>query len=45
MLDIEYKGGNTVIIATKKTTLAVDPKLSLLGLKDAKTKEIGRAHV
>ena len=39
MLDIEYKGGNTVIIATKKTTLAVDPKLSLLGLKDAKTKD------
>lgn len=34
MFDIEYKGGNTVIIATKKATLVVDPKLSVVGLKD-----------
>lgn len=39
MFEIEYKGGNTVIIATKSTTLVIDPKLSLVGLKDAQTKE------
>jgi L-ascorbate metabolism protein UlaG (beta-lactamase superfamily) len=33
-MDIEYKGGNCVIITTKKTTLAVDAKLSPIGLKD-----------
>lgn len=35
MFDIEYKGGNTVTIATKKTELIFDPKLSVIGLKDA----------
>ncbi len=39
MLDIEYKGGNTVIVNTKKTTLMVDPRLSVVGLKDIKTKD------
>ncbi len=34
MFDIEYKGGNTVVITTKKATLVVDPKQSLVGLKD-----------
>lgn len=34
MFDIEYKGGNGVVIATKKTTLLADPRLSLVGLKD-----------
>jgi L-ascorbate metabolism protein UlaG (beta-lactamase superfamily) len=34
MFDIEYKGANGVVIATKKTTLVVDPKLSIAGLKD-----------
>lgn len=34
MFDIEYKGGNTVVIATKKSTIITDPKLSLFGLKD-----------
>jgi len=34
MFDIEYKGGNTIIIATKKAKLVVDPKLSVVGLKD-----------
>jgi L-ascorbate metabolism protein UlaG (beta-lactamase superfamily) len=34
MFDIEYKGGNTVVIATKKATLVIDPKLSVVGLKD-----------
>lgn len=34
MFDIEYKGGNTVVIATKKSKLVTDPKQSLVGLKD-----------
>jgi len=38
MLEIEYKGGNGVIIATKQTTAVVDPKLSLIGLKDLDVK-------
>jgi len=39
MFDIEYKGGNGVIIATKKSTLVIDPKLSEVGLKDIAVKE------
>ena len=39
MFEIEYKGGNAVILATKSTTLAVDPKTSLIGLKDVQTKD------
>lgn len=39
MFDIEYKGGNGVVVATKKTTLVVDPKLSLVGLKDLSVKD------
>ena len=39
MFDIEYKGGNTVIISTKKATLVIDPKLSIVGLKDVTIKE------
>lgn len=39
MFDIEYKGANSVIIATKKSTLVTDPKLSLVGLKDVSTKD------
>ena len=35
MFDIEYKGGNSIVIASKKTTLIIDPKLSLVGLKDS----------
>ncbi|MES2876714.1 MAG: MBL fold metallo-hydrolase [Patescibacteria group bacterium] len=34
MFDIEYKGGNTVVIATKKSKLITDPKMSVVGLKD-----------
>ncbi len=34
MFDIEYKGGNGVVITTKKLTALIDPKLSVLGLKD-----------
>lgn len=33
-MDIEYKGANCVVIATKKGTIVIDPKLSLVGLKD-----------
>jgi L-ascorbate metabolism protein UlaG (beta-lactamase superfamily) len=39
MFDIEYKGGNGVVIATKKTTAVVDPKLSVVGLKDLPVKD------
>ena len=39
MFDIEYKGGNTVVIATKKATIVTDPKLSILGLKDIVIKD------
>ena len=39
MFEIEYKGGNCVVFSTKKTTMIADPKLSLLGLKDVKTKD------
>src|SRR6476469_7168801 len=38
MFDIEYKGGNTVVIATKKSKLVTDPKQSLIGLKDIEPK-------
>ena len=37
MFDIEYKGANGVVIATKKTTAIIDPKLSFVGLKDLKS--------
>ena len=39
MFDLEYKGANGLVIATKKTQLVVDPKLSLVGLKDLSVKE------
>ena len=38
MFDIEYKGGNSVVIATKKSKLITDPKLSVVGLKDFEPK-------
>lgn len=38
MFDIEYKGGNGVIISTKKSKLVADPKLSLVGIKDLEVK-------
>jgi len=40
MFDIEYKGGNGVVIATKKTTIVADPKLSVVGLKDLSIKDV-----
>jgi hypothetical protein len=39
MFDIVYKGGNGVVIATKKSTLVIDPKLSAVGLKDYSVKD------
>lgn len=39
MFDIEYKGGNGVVINGKKTTVVIDPKLSLIGLKDLVVKD------
>ena len=39
MVEIEYKGGNTVVISTKKSKLVTDPKLSVVGLKDYSVKD------
>lgn len=39
MFEIEYKGGNCVVITTKKSKLVVDGKLSHIGLKDVPTKD------
>lgn len=38
MFEIEYKGANGIVITSKHTTLVVDPKLSLAGLKDVAVK-------
>ena len=38
-MDIEYKGGNCVVISTKKATIVVDPRLSDIGLKDVSPKD------
>ncbi len=38
-MDIEYKGGNCIIITTKQARIAVDPRLSALGLKDMAGKD------
>ncbi len=40
MIEIEYKGGNSVVITTKKVTLVVDPHLSMIGLKDLRTNDM-----
>jgi hypothetical protein len=39
MFDIEYKGGTSVVISTKKSSVVIDPKLSLIGLKDLVIKD------
>lgn len=41
MFDLEYKGGNGVVITSKKTQLVIDPNLSLIGLKNLSAK-VGR---
>lgn len=38
MLEVEYKGANSVVISSKKAKIVTDPKLSLVGLKDASVK-------
>lgn len=38
-MDIEYKGGNCVIISTKLARVVIDPKLSMFGLKDMASKD------
>lgn len=40
MFEIEYKGGNTIVISTKKSKLITDPKLSLVGIKDIEPKDM-----
>lgn len=40
MFEIEYKGAGTIVIATKKSKLISDPKLSLVGLKDIEPKDM-----
>lgn len=40
MFDLEYKGGNTVVIATKKSKLITDPAQSVVGLKDVEPKDM-----
>jgi hypothetical protein len=37
MFDIEYKGGNTIVITSKKIVLDIDPRTSIVGGKDQKT--------
>ncbi len=39
MFEIEYKGGNTLLISTKKAVIVTDPKLSVVGLKDLVIKD------
>lgn len=34
MFEIEYKGANCVVLATKNSSIVTDPKLSVVGLKD-----------
>lgn len=39
MFDIEYKGGNAVILTTKKTRVVFDPKVSLVGGGDVSIRD------
>lgn len=39
MLDIEYKGGNSIVITTKGLKFVVDPNTSILGLKNVNVKD------
>ncbi|AHB42332.1 Zn-dependent hydrolase of the beta-lactamase fold-like protein [Candidatus Saccharibacteria bacterium RAAC3_TM7_1] len=38
MFELEYKGGNTMVISTRKSKLITDPKQSVVGLKDIEPK-------
>ena len=39
MFEVEYKGANCVTVSSKKATIIVDPKLSVVGLKDVNVKD------
>lgn len=39
MFEIEYKGGNGVVLSTKKASIVADPKTSLVGVKDLNVKD------
>lgn len=39
MFDIEYKGGNAVTLSSKKAVVAVDPCMTVFGLKNPKLKD------
>lgn len=39
MFEVEYKGANCVVISSKKASIVIDPKLSIVGLKDANVKD------
>ena len=39
MFEIEYKGGNGVLLSTKKASIVADPNLSVIGLKNLPVKE------
>lgn len=39
MFEVEYKGANGVIISSKKASVVIDPKLSVVGLKDLPVKD------
>jgi len=39
MFEIEYKGGNGVVLSTKKATVVADPNLSVVGLKNLSVKD------
>jgi L-ascorbate metabolism protein UlaG (beta-lactamase superfamily) len=39
MFEIEYKGGNGIVISSKKADIVIDPKLSVVGLKDVGVKD------
>src|SRR5690554_2516241 len=38
MFEIEYKGANCIVVSSKKASIVIDPKLSLVGLKDVSSK-------
>lgn len=39
MFDIEYKGGNCIVVTTKKVQIVIDPNLSVVGLKNVSVKD------
>jgi L-ascorbate metabolism protein UlaG (beta-lactamase superfamily) len=39
MFEVEYKGANCIIVSSKKASIVIDPKLSIVGLKDVSVKD------